>query len=293
MQNKEKKMATFFNQASISYGGFVTNSNQASGEVLDTLAVTKSAVSTGYGPSGGVVYAVSLLNSGTVPLSAISVSDDLGAYDIGGVSVQPLDYVDGSVKLYVNGTPAAAPTVTAGPPLSFTGINLPAGASALLLYEATANGFAPLEAGSSISNSVTVNAEAPCVEGPIVATADLAVRSFTALSIAKSVCPDTVSSCEEITYTFIIQNAGNEAVVATDGLVVSDSFSPILSNLAVSLNGTPLAEGTGYTYDETTGLFTTEAGQITVPAATFTRDPATGIVTTTPGVAVLTVTGVI
>ena len=140
---------------------------------------------------------------------------------------------------------------------------------------------------------MTVNAEAPCVEGPIVATADLAVRSFTALSIAKSVCPDTVSSCEEITYTFIIQNAGNEAVAATDGLVVSDSFSPILSNLAVSLNGTPLAEGTGYTYDETTGLFTTEAGQITVPAATFTRDPATGIVTTTPGVAVLTVTGVI
>lgn len=286
-------MATFFNQASISYGGFVTNSNLTSGEVLDTLAVTKSAISTGYGPSGGVVYAVSLANGGAVPLSAITVTDDLGAYTAGAATVVPLDYVEGSVKLYVNGAPATAPTVTAGPPLTFTGINLPAGASALLLYEATANGYAPLAEGSSISNTATVNAEAPCVEGPIVATADLAVRSFTALSIAKSVCPDTVSSCEEITYTFIIQNAGNEAVVATDDLVVSDTFTPILSNLEVSLNGAPLAEGVGYTYDGTTGAFTTLGGAITVPAATFTRDPVTGVVTTTPGVAILTVTGVI
>ena len=286
-------MAIFFNQASISYGGFVTNSNLASGEVLDTLAVTKSAISTGYGPSGGAVYAISLVNSGTTIIGGITVSDDLGAYPLGDTTVVPLDYVDGSATLYVNGTPATTPTVTAGPPLTFTGINLPAGASALLLYEVTANGYAPLAAGSSISNTATVNAEAPCVEGPIEATADLAVRSFTALSIAKSVSPDTVSSCEEVTYTFIIQNAGNEAVLATDDLVVSDTFTPALSNLDVSLNGTPLAEGTGYTYDETTGLFTTTAGQITVPAATFTQDPITGVVTTTPGVAILTVTGII
>lgn len=286
-------MAIFFNQASISYGGFVTNSNTASGEVLDTLAVTKSAISTGYGPSGGAVYAISLVNSGTTIIGGITVSDDLGAYPLGDTTVVPLDYVDGSATLYVNGTPATAPTVTAGPPLTFTGINLPAGASALLLYEVSANGYAPLAAGSSISNTATVNAEAPCVEGPIEATADLAVRSFTALSIAKSISPDTVSSCEEVTYTFIIQNAGNEAIPATDDLVVSDSFTPALSNLDVSLDGTPLAEGTGYTYDATTGLFTTAAGQIAVPAATFTRDPITGAVTTTPGVAILTVTGII
>ncbi len=286
-------MATFFNQASISYGGFVTNSNQASGEVLDTLAVTKSAISTGYGTSSGVVYAISLVNSGSAPIGGITVTDDLGAYTVGTTTVVPLDYVTGSVKLYVNGVLATAPTVTEGPLLTFTGINLPAGASALLLYEASTNEYAPLAEGSEISNTATVNAEAPCVEGPIVATADLAVRSFTALSIAKSVCPDTVSSCEEITYTFIIQNAGNEAVVATDDLIVTDVFSPILTNLDVELNGTPLAEGTGYTYDATTGLFSTLPGQITVPAATFTQDPTTGTVTTTPGVSVLTVTGTV
>ena len=286
-------MATFFNQASISYGGFVTNSNLTSGEVLDTLAVTKTAISTGSGVSTGVVFAVSLVNSGTAAIGGITVTDDLGAYTVGETTVVPLDYTDGSVKLYVNGTLAAAPTTTAGPPLTFTGINLPAGASALLLYEATTNSYAPLTAGSQINNTATVNAEAPCVEGPIPATADIAVGEFTNLSIAKSVCPDTVSSCEEITYTFIIQNAGNEEVAATDNLIVSDTFAPILSNLTVTLNDTPLAVGTGYTYDETTGAFTTVAGQITVPAATFTQDPTTGVVTTTPGVTILTVSGTI
>ena len=286
-------MATFFNQASISYGGFVTNSNLTSGEVLDTLAVTKTAISTGYGLSSGVVYAISLVNSGTAPIGAISVSDDLGAYTVGTTTVVPLDYTADSVKLYVNGSLVSAPTVTAGPPLTFTGINLPAGASALLLYEATTNSYAPLTTGSEINNTVTVNAEAPCVEGPITASADLAVGGFTNLSIAKSVCPDTLSSCEEVTYTFIIQNAGNEAVVATDDLIVSDTFTPILSNLTVTLDDNPLAEGTGYTYDETTGAFATVAGQITVPAATFTQDPTTGVVTTTPGVTILTVSGTI
>ena len=62
---------------------------------------------------------------------------------------------------------------------------------------------------------------------------------------------------------------------------------------SVTLNGTALAQGTGYTYDETTGAFSTVPGVITVPAATYTQDPVTGIYTGTPGLATLTVTGTI
>ena len=286
-------MATFFNQASISFGGYVTNSNITVGEVLDTLAVTKTAVSSGYGISGGTVYAVSLVNSGTTPISAISISDDLGSYTEGGVALVPFDYVTGSAKLYINGIQVASPTVTAGPPLLFSGISLPAGASALLLYEVKANAYAPLASGSSVTNTVTVTAEAPCVEGPITATATVTASDYTSLSIAKSVCPELVAGCDEVTYSFIIQNGGNVPVTATDDLTVSDTFSPALTNLTVTLGETPLTEGVDYTYDPETGVFTTLPGAITVPAATYLRDPVTGIVTTTPGVAVLTVSGII
>ena len=63
--------------------------------------------------------------------------------------------------------------------------------------------------------------------------------------------------------------------------------------LTVTFNGTLWSEPANYTYNETTGLFTTVPGQITVPAATFTQDPDTGLWVTTPGVAVLTVTGTV
>jgi len=53
------------------------------------------------------------------------------------------------------------------------------------------------------------------------------------------------------------------------------------------------AEGVNYTYDAATGEFATVAGQITVPAATYAQDPATGLWTIQPGVAVLTVTGTV
>lgn len=286
-------MATFFNQASISFNGFVTNSNVTSGEVLDVLTATKSAISSSYRQGGGVVYAISILNSGAVPISGITVTDDLGSYTATSGEVTPLDYTQDSVRLYVNGTLVASPTVTVGPPLVFSGITIPAGGVALILYEASANAYAPLASGATISNTATVEATAPCVEGPITASASVGAADFTSLSIAKSVCPDAVSSCEEITYTFVIQNAGNTPVVATDNLTVSDTFAPALSNITVTLDGAPLTEGVGYTYDEATGVFATLPGQITVPAATFVQDPVTGIVTTTPGTTVLTVSGTV
>ena len=59
------------------------------------------------------------------------------------------------------------------------------------------------------------------------------------------------------------------------------------------LDGTALAEGTGYTYAITEGDFATVPGVITVPAATYTQDPVSGVWSVTPGTTVLTVTGTI
>ena len=91
----------------------------------------------------------------------------------------------------------------------------------------------------------------------------------------------------------MIQNSGAGAVTAADNLIINDTFDPILSNLTVSLNGTPLALNTGYTYNQSTGAFATVAGVVTVPAATYSQNQTTGVWTTTPGVTTLTVTGTV
>ena len=90
-----------------------------------------------------------------------------------------------------------------------------------------------------------------------------------------------------------MQNLGNTPVVATDGVIISDTFSPTLSGITVDLNGVELVLGTGYTYDASTGAFATLDGVVTVPAATYVQDPVSGVITTTPGVTTLTVSGTV
>lgn len=285
-------MATFFNQATLNFAGRVTSSNITEGEIVSGLTLTKTAITENYGPGDGIVYTITLSNAGTTDVTGVRVTDDLGVYSLPGGTTEfvPLTYVDGSLLYYQNGALQPAPAVTAGPPLVIDGLTVPAGGTILLIYETRANDFAPLSAGSAIFNTATVGGAECEATGD---TAEVPTREEPILSIAKAICPQTVSCGQDVTYTFIIQNTGNTAVVATDNLTVSDTFTPVLSGIEVALNGAPLTLGTGYTYNEEAGEFATLEGAIPVPAATYNRDPATGIVTTTPGVAILTVTGTI
>ena len=282
-------MATFYNQASINLGGAVTNSNITVGEITAGLTLTKIAATSEYGAGEGITYVVSVVNSGLNEYNGVTLTDNLGRFTVGAQEITPLTYVDGSVILYLDGVVQPAPAVTVGEALEIGAFNLPAGSNATVIYEARANQTAPLGAGASITNTVTLgggNCE-------LSDSATVPTRDEPRLTIAKSVCPGTVTCAGEINYTIIIQNLGNTPVVATDDLIVNDSFNPILRDISVALDGAALAEGTGYTYDETTGVFATLPGAVPVPAATFVRDPETGIITTTPGVAVLTVSGTV
>lgn len=283
-------MAQFTNQAQLRYGNAVTNSNIAVGEILEVLSVTKTAVSDTYQPNGTVTYIVSVVNSGTVPITALTLTDNLGAYPYDAGTLVPLTYLTGSVKYYVNGVQQAAPAVTEGPPLAITGLTIPANGNLTIVYEAAANQFAPLDDTSTITNTVTVQGN-----GITAITAQETVTAAKAplLTITKSISPVPVTENGTLTYTFLIQNEGNIAADADLGVVVTDLFDPILSNLTVTFNGTALAETTDYTYDQTTGEFATVAGRITVPAATFSVLPTTGEWVVTPGLSTLVITGTV
>ena len=284
-------MAIFSNQATLSYNGNSTNSNIAYGEILDVLAATKTAVEGSYTPGETVTYVVTLRNTGSTALTGLSVTDDLGGYTFGATTVYPLTYVADSATMFVNGVPQAAPAVTAGPPLVFTGITVPAGGDVVLVYQAQANDYADPAVGGSIVNTVTVTGDG--LSAPITATETVPAASAAALTISKSISPSQVVDNDRVTYTFVIQNSGNQAVVATDNAAITDTFDPILTALAVTFNGTPWTQGVEYNYNEASGLFTTVPGNILVPAATYTQDPVTGAYTLNPGIATLIVTGTI
>lgn len=283
-------MAQFTNQAQIRYGNAVANSNIAVGEILEVLSASKTAVRSTYGQNDSVTYVVSIVNAGTVPVTGLTISDNLGAYTFGTGSLTPLTYVESTVKYYVNGTLQTAPAVTTAPVFTITGITVPAGGNATIIYEAMVNQYAPLDAGSSITNNANISGG-----GITPITVDEIVRAQTAplLTITKSISPVPVTENGTITYTFLIQNGGSADADAASGVTVSDNFDPVLTNLTATYNGTPLVAGTDYTYNETSGEFVTTAGRITVPAAAFTQDATTGIWAINPGVGTLVVTGTI
>lgn len=282
-------MATFTNQATLSYNGGSTNSNIITGEIVEVLTVSKTAVTDTYRTPDKITYVISLINSGATALTGLTLTDDLGAYAVGTNTVYPLTYITGSVRYYTNGELMTAPEIRAAAPLTIAGISIPAGGNATVIYETETNDFTPRGNEDSVINTVTVLGGG--LANPATATETVSPVAAPDLSITKSVNPSIVSENGQLTYTFTIENYGNTAAVAGDNIVITDTFNPVLNNISVTYNGKAWEETTNYTYDATTGLFTTVAGQITVPAASFIQDPDTGVITSTPGTAVVTVTG--
>ena len=283
-------MATFFNQATLTYNNTIINSNITTGELQEVLTITKDAVLDTYAQGDEVTYVINIRNTGTQAYTGLTITDDLGTYTSGALTLTPLTYAGGSATYFVNGVSQPAPTVTAGPPLTISGITVPAGGIATLIYTAQANQFAPLDVGSTITNTATLSGGGIT---PITADETITAAEEANLTISKSLCPTVVTENGRITYTFVIQNTGNTAVVATDNAIITDTFDPILSNLTVTFNGAAWTAPANYTYNATTGQFATNAGQITVPAATYTQDPATGTTIIQPGISTLTITGTI
>lgn len=284
-------MATITNQAALSYNGITTLSNVAVGELVEVLTITKTAADTTYSAGSTKTFAISLVNSGTTAFTGLTVTDTLGSYAFGEQTLYPLTYVTGSLLYYANGVLQATPAIADTAPLTISGISVPAGGNAMLVYAATVNEYAPLGAEDSITNTATLTGGG--VVTPLTATETINASTAPQLSISKSICPATVSENGTLTYTLTLQNRGNTAADAGDALVVTDTFDPVLSNLSVSFNGVAWTEGTQYTYDATTGAFATTAGALTVPAATFTRNTTSGAYTVAPGTADLVITGTV
>ncbi len=284
-------MATFFNQATLSYNGNTVNSNIVTGELVEVISATKTALTGEYGVGDTVSYAVNIVNTGTTAFTNLTVTDDLGAYTFNGTAIVPLTYIDGSARYFINGDPTATPTVTAGPPLTISGVTVPAGGNATIIYSARVNEFAPLGTDAVITNTATVTGGG--ISTDIAAQATVPAESDTSLTITKSLNPTTVADNGQLTYTFVIQNTGTEPATVEDNASITDTFDPIIDITSVTFEGTAWTEPANYTYDEATGLFTTVPGQITVPAATITQNPTTGAFIVTPGTVTLTVTGTV
>ena len=80
-------MATFTNQATLTYNGGTASSNITTGELLEVLTATKTAVVPTYRSGRPITYLITLVNAGTADLTGLTVADDLGGYTFNGATV--------------------------------------------------------------------------------------------------------------------------------------------------------------------------------------------------------------
>ena len=205
-------MAVFTNMATLQYNGNTVRSNTVTGEMTEMLTLSKAAIPADYAQGDRITYVISLINASDMAATGITVTDDLGAYAWQEETLYPLQYVDGSATYFVDGAVQPAPAVTAGPPLVFSGITVPANGNAAIVYEARADAFAPPTVGSAITN--TAQAEGGGIMEALSASAVLPVSNTAELTITKALTPATVVGGEPLTYTFTIQNAGNAPATA-------------------------------------------------------------------------------
>lgn len=284
-------MAVLQNQASLTYTGGTVLSNLAVGELVDSLSMTKTALQSTYNRNYPVPYLISITNTSDAALTGLTLTDNLGQYSAAGGDVYPLTFVPGTLSMVVNGVvqTTGLPAVVPGPPLSLTGINVPANSNVILLYMADPNAYAPLGRTGTVTNLATLS-------GPGVAPAltDAETVSFAQvpdLEVVKSINPVSVQTGETVTYTMRINNYGPIAAGPDQNIALSDRLDPPLRNITVTLDGAPLSAA-NYTYDQNTGLFTTNPGVITVDAAEYAVAP-TGETSTDPGTVVLAISGTI
>lgn len=284
-------MATFSNQATLSYGGKVTNSNIVTGEITESVTAEKTALSRTYRIGQRIPFLIRIQNGGQIPFTCVTVTDDLGAYLHEGTLFAPLSYINDSLRLFINGVPASSPTVSSPSPLTMQNLTIPAQSTLLLFYETEVNAYAPMGENVTITNTATVFGTT--LPEPLTVSCTLTEADAPFLVLSKSICPCSVSENDTLSYTFVVQNIGASPALADENITIKDVLCPVLSSLSVTYNDVPWQSGVEYTYDETSGLFTSLPGQITVPAATFSQNPATCTYDLTPGVATLRISGTV
>jgi uncharacterized repeat protein (TIGR01451 family) len=286
-------MATIENFATVSYtsGGVAATktSNIAEVELESSLLFSKMTLRNSYSADTPITYIITATNNSSAAISNITVTDDLATFTEEASEITPLTFIEDSALLLIDGIDSTAQltvdTTDVGNVI-FSFPSLSPNTTANIIYNAVPNEFAPLTAGSCLTNTATLTSTSECGGGTAEAT--VCVDEQADIQVIKSMSPNPVNCGDTITYTIRILNFGN---IPAEDVVLTDTFNPAPQEIQVYRNG-ELLIGTGYTYIDGT-LTVPATGGDTIPAATFTRDENTLSVITTPGVVEYVITGTI
>ncbi len=262
------------NSANITYNytgetnAAVSNMTTTSIAEEHSMTAEKLSQNSAWRPSENLTYILRVENTGTQPIYAISIQDDLGG-------AEPLlSFVAGSAKMIMGSvvTPIV-PTSTSPLTIAMPG-TLEAGEGVLFSYIAKVKSSIDPTI-DTITNSVTVAGHEASAAGPVITVTpapslSLPKAEYAEVRIEKRVDKDTASIGDKLTYVFRLENYGNaEATNVTlrDDLPENFTVESIQSETGGSVT---VYEAADYSVDTDNKLIlpTSTTKLISVPAAT-------------------------
>ncbi len=277
-------MATILNNsATLTYNSGANTgsaaSNVVSTSLLDSYSLTaqKFTANDSWRPGENITYLVTVTNTGTQPLSTVTVTDDLGGEQ------ELLSYVENSARLITNGDVVQVTPTDTSPLTISLATALQSGESVTVLYVAQVNAVVSDDV-QEITNTVQASARRNGGTGEVVESVPDSVtiprEDFAQIDITKSVDKAVISSGDTLTYTFVIENSGN---IPATNVVITDTLPEgfEITSIQSETNGVVTVYDEGdYTVsaDNTLILPTGDDVTITVPART---EAGNGVTTVT------------
>ncbi len=264
-------------------------SNTANIMLEDTISISKSCLMNDYFLADNIVYSISITNNSALPVSKVKIKENLGTYKINNASasITPLIYAN-SFEYYVNGVRQiiADPKIYSDK-IIFDVISIPPTSTALLFYAVKVTDKAPLKSKSFIENKTLITSSLS--EKSFEASHTINVRDNAEIRIIKRIKTSKIISGGGIGYELLIYNYGNTDAT---NVAIKDTLIPEISAVKITINSRQLDLG-DFSYCAGTLQIPSYGTKtaISVPAATFTHDEASGRVNVTPGYTEIAIEG--
>lgn len=238
-----------------------------------------------YVKNSKLTYVINLYNNGKKTISNININDDLGKFNLNGKIIYPLNYINNSIKVFINGVANTNNKVNYDKELTISNITLNDKEVATILYQTEINEYAPLNANDFIKINIEIDYLGINKKNKL--TEVIKCENYQDIEVVKNIISENSNDSYNVTY--IILNYGNKEVEKEDQTNLSDIFNPIIKGIKVELNDLILTPN-NYLYNQINGSFSINKGVISVPKASYIVDDK-GKVKINPGKTIIKIIG--